>query len=120
MLEERSPEEYPGMYNRSLRSVDRFSRFAAAGVTSPHKGFTSESSSPEFSTPQRGLEDSSGYALGVRFVTDRPNRVSVPLKRKETVLREAFTVEMQEKRGRVQEEPGSKRREEPERRRGAP
>lgn len=115
MLEERSPEEYPGMYSLSLRIVDRFNRFAAAGVTRPHKGVTSESSSPEFSTPQRGLDDSSEYALGVRLVTDRPERVSVPLKRKETVLREALTVEMQEKRGSVQEEPGSKRREEPER-----
>ena len=57
----------------------------------------------------------------MRFVTESPERVSVPLKRKETVLMDAFTVEMQENMGSVQEEPGSKRREEePSRRRGAP
>jgi hypothetical protein len=54
-------------------------------------------------------------------MTDKPDRSSVLLKRKVTVLMEALTVDMHEYMGIVHADPGSKRRDAlPSLRRGAP
>lgn len=75
----------------------------------PHSGWTSLRYCVVSSTPQRGLDASSGYTLSLMSVTVSPDRSSLPLKRKETLLIMALVAELHAYSGMDQLLPGLNR-----------